>query len=296
MGKKEFSMKNIPKSKISTVLGFAAIMAAIVFSLGSCMSMLMGIAKTQYKNYGVFDSSVPADQQCELRFAFVNIKSFNGKPVAWGDRANNQGFVKVPAGRNTIVFDWVYEVTNLTDVDYDSVRGGATYTYTTTTSSLNNISFPNVEMLPGHNYFVGGGKGNDGLLRIWLLDQTYTPIGYYGDNVANPPRKSNTATEFEGTWKNTYGESFEFTGNSWIQTMPPLTGQNTGPNEIRLRGTFSVADGYITMYATDTSVDGKAWVSLLAMKQSYIWKYAFSGNNLMLELPYLYPDMAYQKQ
>jgi len=51
-------------------------------------------------------------------------------------------------------------------------------------------------MLPGHNYFIGGGKGNDGLLRIWLLDQTYTPSGYYNDVVADPPKESKTQTKF----------------------------------------------------------------------------------------------------
>jgi len=288
-------MKNVIKPKFSALFGIT-VLAVILLSLSGCMSMLLGIAKTQYKDYGVHDKSVSDDQMSELRFMFVNIKSFNGKPVAWGDRANNQGFVKVPSGTNTIVFDWVYEITKLTGVDYDSVRGAATYTYTTTTSSLSNISFPDVEMLPGHNYFIGGGKGNDGLLRIWLLDQTYTPSGYYNDVVSDPPKESKTQTKFEGTWKNIFGETFEFKGNTWIQTMPPLTGSNTGPNEIRLRGTFIDDGEKITLYATDTSIDRGKWFNLKAMKQAYIWKYAFDGNNLLLELPYMLPEMAYTKQ
>jgi len=289
-------MKNILKSKISILLGITAVTAAIVFSLNGCMSMLLGAAKAQYKDYGVYDKDVPDNQQVELRFMFVNIKSFNGKPVSWGDKTNNQGHVKVPAGNNTIVFDWVMERTNLTSVDYDSVKGGTTYTYTTTTSSLNNITFSDVEMLAGHKYIVGGGNGNDGLLRIWLSDMTYTPVGYYGDVVANPPRASRTPTQFEGAWKNTYGETFAFTGNSWVQTLPPMTGSNTGPNKIEMKGTFEIGDEYITLYVTDTSVDGGIWVNLKAMKQAYIWRYSLNGNTLSLELPFMILETAYMKQ
>ncbi|GHU55473.1 hypothetical protein FACS189442_3090 [Spirochaetia bacterium] len=82
-------------------------------------------------------------------------------------------------------------------VDYDSVRGGATYTYTT--SSLNNITFPEIDMLPGHNYFIVGGNG------------------------------------------------------------------------------------------------GK-WFDLKAMEQAYIWKYSLDGNNLLLELPWMMPEITYKKQ
>jgi hypothetical protein len=287
-------MKNSLKLKHLALFGITVMVISL--SLTSCMSMLMGIAKTQYKNQGVFDKSVSADQQSELRFMYVNIKSFNGKSVSWGNKANNQGFVKIPAGINTIIFDWVSETTELSGSDYDSVRGGTTFTYTTTTSSLKDITFPDVEMLAGHKYMVGGGKGTDGLLRVWLLDMTYTPVGYYGDVVAKPPKASKTQTKFEGTWKNIYNETFSFAGNTWIQTLPPLTGTNTGTNEIRMRGTF-VDDGeYITLYATDTSIDRKKWFDLKAMKQAYIWKYKSNENNLLLELPYMLPELEYTKQ
>ena len=293
-------MKNVLKSRFSTMLGIAVALTVIVFLLSGCMSTMMkmgtSLAQKQNKDYGVFDSSVTADQQAELRFMFVNIKSFNGTTVSWGDKANNQGFVKVPAGNNTIIFDWVQETTQMTGVDYNSARGSTTYKYTTTTSSLDNIIFPDVEMLPGHNYFIGGGKGNDGQLRIWLLDQTYTPMGFYGDTVADPPKASKTATEFEGSWKNIFDESFEFTGNTWIHTMPPLTGANTGPNEIRLRGTFEIADEYITMYVVDTSIDKGRWFPLSSMRQANIWKYSFNENELLMEVPYFYPELAYTKQ
>ncbi|MCL2174827.1 MAG: hypothetical protein FWB73_02160 [Treponema sp.] len=289
-------MKNLLKPKYSALFGITILIIVMLISLTGCMSMMLKLAQSQYKDHGVFDRSVPVEQQSEVRFMFVNIKSFNGKPVSWGDKANNQGFVKVPSGTNTIVFDWVHEMTKLTSVDYNSVRGATTYTYTTTTSSLNNITFPNVEMLPGHNYFLGGGKGNDGQLRIWLLDQTYTPTGYYGDIVANPPKESKTPTKFEGTWKNIYGETFEFSGNTWIQKMPPLTGSNTGPNEVRMKGTFFEDGDFIKLYATDTSIDGGRWFNLKAMKQAYFWKYKLEGNNLLLELPYIMPEMSYVKQ
>ena len=277
-------------------MGIISALLIIGVSLSGCMSMMTGIAKALYKDYGVYDKSVPDNQQCDLRFMFVNIKSFNGRSVSWGDKANNQGHIKVPAGVNTFVCNWVMELTNFTGVDYNSVSGATTYTYTTTTSSLNNITFPNIEMLPGHNYMIGGGKGNDGLLRVWLLDMTYTPSGYFGDNVANPPKASKTPTQFEGTWKNTYGETFAFTGNSWLQSLPPMTGSNTGPNKIEVKGTFEIGDEYITLYATDTSVDGGRWWNLKPQKQAYIWKYSLNGNNLLLELPYMFPEIVYVKQ
>jgi len=260
------------------------------------MSMLMGIAKAQYKDYGVHDKSVSTDQLCELRFMFVSIKSFNGKSVAWGDKANNQGHVKIPAGINTIVFDWVYETTNMSGVDYDSVKGSTTYKYTTTTSSLSNITFPDIEMLPGHNYFLGGGKGKDGKLRIWLIDQTNNPTGYYGDDVAKAPKKSKNKTQFDGAWKNIYGETFTFEGNTWLQTLPPLTGSNTGPNKVEMKGTFVYDDESLTLYTTDTSVDGGMWLDISAMRGAFIYKYSLHGNILLLELPWMMPEMPYMKQ
>ena len=289
-------MKNFFRSKLSAHFGIIVMMTVIVIFLTGCMSMLMSMAQSQYKDYGYFDSAVPADQLSELRFGMVNVKSFNGKSVSWGDRANNMGFAKVPSGVNTIVFDWVHETQNMPRVNYDSVRGAATYTYTTTTSSLRNISFNDVEMLAGHKYFIGGGMGTDGQLRIWLLDMTYTPSGFYGDTVANAPRANSTPTKFEGTWVNIYGESFIISGNSWLQTLPPLTGSNTGPNQVQMRGTFEFNDEYLTLYSTGTSVDGGIWINISSMKQAYIYRYSFENENLMLELPFMLPTMAYIKE
>ena len=230
----------------------------------------------------------------------MNVKSFNGQTVRWGDHANNMGFVKVPAGINTIIFDWVNEtqITKLDSVNYSAVTGATTYTYVTTTtrSRLNNLTFTDAQMLPGHKYFIGGGKGVDGELRIWLLDMTYTPSGFYGDDVSNPPRASRTPTQFEGKWKNSHGETFEFKGNKFTQTIPPMTATNTGNIKLELQGTFEINDGYITLYVIKTAANGGIWVSIKFMKQSYIYKYSLDGNNLMLELPWMLPETAYSKQ
>ena len=287
-------MKNLSRPKFTAYFGIIAIMTVIV--LTGCMSMMMKMAQNQYKDYGFFDNAVPADQLSQLRFGMVNIKSFNGVSVSWGDRSNNLGFVRVPSGLNTIVFDWVQETTSMPRISYDSVRGATTYTYTTTTSSVNNITFTDAEMLAGHNYFIGGGMGADGELRIWLLDMTYTPSGFYGDDVADAPRANSTPTVFEGTWINIYGESFEISGNSWVQTLPPLTGSNTGPNQVQMRGTFDFDDEYLTLYLASTSVDGGIWINISSMKQASIYRYSFEGDDLMLELPFVLPAMPYVKE
>jgi hypothetical protein len=129
-----------------------------------------------------------------------------------------------------------------------------------------------------------------------MLDQTYMPSKYYGDNVAKPPKKSKKATQFEGTWKNKYGETIVFKGNTWQQTLPPMTGQNTGPNQIELKGTFMSDSETITIYSTDTSVDGGIWVDISAMGQSFIYRYSFIDNVMILELPWLFPETAYIKK
>jgi len=288
-------MKNISKFKKLPLLGIIVFLMIIGILLSSCMSMLFGIAKKQYADYGVYDKSVADDQSCELRFGLVIIKSFNGAPVSWGNKPDtNMGHVKIPAGVNTIVFDWVSQTTQLTDTQ----RSGNTikYTYTVTTKSLKNITFSNVNMTAGHTYFVGGGKGNDGDFRFWLLDQTNMPSGFYGDTVPKPPKASKAPTEFEGKWKNSFGETFVFSGNTWLQTLPPYTGTNTGPNQIQLKGTFSFENGTMTLHYNETSVDGGMWVNLKPMENAYIYKYFFNGNILLLELPYMLPVTEYIRQ
>ena len=265
--------------------------------------MRLGIAvseiKSLNKDFGVFDGSVSREQTCEIRFHYVNIKSFNGKTVSWGDKSNNMGFVKVPAGINTIVLDWVFESEYMTRTDYDSVRGGIKYNYTVITSDLRNITFPDVEMLPGHNYQIAGGLNKDGLLKLWLIDMTYVPSGLYGDEVSNPPRPSRTPTQIQGTWKNAHGETFEFTGNKWVHTQPPGTGQNPSSSNIRRRGTFTVSDGVLTLYVTDMympSLSSKKgnWLNIRVMRNAYIYHFSLEEDSLLLELPFVLPVTEYR--
>jgi len=288
--------------KIVFVAGTAVMMGAVLL-LSGCMSMMMGAAKSQYKDYGVYDKSVPADQMAELRFGLIIIKSFNGVPVNWGNTPNtNMGHVKVPAGVNTIVFDWVQETTQLTDVQQ---RGNTTiYTYTTTTKSLKDITFSNVNMLAGHNYFIGGSKLADGSFRFFLNDQTSTPSGFYGDIVPKAPKENRKIpTKFEGTWKNKFGESFKFTGNTWLQILPPYTGTNTGPDEIGMKGTFEYTDEKLTLFLNGVEMPSQPkWAvniasdSVKAQKQIFLYQYSFDENNLLLELPFMFPETVYIKQ
>ena len=292
-------MKNIFKPGFPPLFGIAVIMMIILFSLSSCVSIIMALvfpqARPQFRDFGVFDRSVPKSQMSEIRFSFVNVTSFNGRTVSWGNRANNMGFVTVPAGSNTIVFDWVQATANMVRTDFDSVMGNMGYAYFVTTTGLRNITFSDVEMLPGHKYFIGGGLDRNGHLRTWLIDQTFMPSGFYGDNISRPPRASNRQTEFQGVWRNTYGETFSFNGNRWVQILPPQTGLNTSRQEIRLRGTFAFSDGTMTLYVTDTYTAGGKWLNIGAMRNTHIYRYSFSGGNLLLELPYVLPLTVYSR-
>jgi hypothetical protein len=283
--------------------GLITLAVVIMVTLGGCMSMLMSSAKSQYKDYGVYDKSIPTDQMCELRFGLIIIKSFDGVPVNWGNTPNtNMGHIKVPAGEHTIVFDWIQETTQLTDVRQSG--NTTTYTYTTTTSSVKDISFSDVNMAAGHNYFIGGSKIADGSFRFWLLDQTSMPSGFYGDNVPKAPKENRkTPTKFEGTWKNSFGESFRFTGNTWLQILPPYTGTNTGPDELRMIGTFEYTDDTMTLFFNGVEMpDQPKWAvnmandGIKAQEQIYLYKYSLDGSNLLLELPYMLPETVYVKQ
>jgi len=291
-------MKNIFKSKFS-VLFVVTAMAAILLLFSSCatiLNIISAIVSTpRLIDHGVFDKAVPEEQMCEIRFSLVNITSFNGRPVYWGVSANNMGFVKVPAGKNTIVFDWVSSTANMVRADYDSVRGGSGYTYTVTTSGLRNIRFPDAEMLPGHKYLIGGGLNRSGRLITYLTDMTYMPSKLWGDKVPGAPRASKTATVFEGTWKNTYGESFEFVGNRFVWTIPPMARSNAGPSQLRMRGTFLSSDETITLFVTGTSVVEGVWTNIKAMRNAYIFVYSFGGSSLFLELPYVLPVAEFKK-
>jgi hypothetical protein len=280
------------KEKRICLIGLAVV---LVCTITGCMSMLMGIAKTQYKDYGVYDSSVPADQLCDFRFMFVNIKSFDGKPVNWGSKANNQGHIKVPAGTHDIVYDWLMEETKQTGASYNSGSRTMTYTYTTTTKSRKDIPIPGANFIGGHAYFLGGAQIPDGSLRVYLLDQTNMPNEYYGDIVADAPKPNKTTTEFEGSWKDADKVTFAFAGNTWEQLLPPHTATNEGDQEVKLKGTFETANGKITLSMTDTYAAGK-WISMTFMKSAFIYTYSFENGNLMLELGGVLPKTAYFKQ
>jgi len=296
-------MKNRSKSKFLTLFGLIIFLMISVFSLIGCMSMATGMVKSQYKDYGVYDKSVSTDQMCELRFGLIIIKSFNGVPVNWGNAPNtNMGHIKVPAGVHTIVFDWVEQTEKLTGIQQSG--NTTTYTYTITTKSLKDITFSDVNMLAGHNYFVGGGKIADGSFRFWLLDQTSTPSGFYGDIVPKAPKEDRKIpTKFEGTWKNNFGESFRFTGNTWLQILPPYSGINTGPDELRMIGTFEYTDKNLTLFFNGVEMPSQPkWAvniandAIKAQEQIYLYQYSFDKDNLLLELPFVLHETVYIKQ
>jgi hypothetical protein len=276
-----------------------------VLLLSGCMSIMTEIGKSMYKDLGVHDSSVPDDQQCEIRFIGIRVKSFNGKSVSWGSAnvsnaravARNtvsMGHIKVPAGINTIIFDIIKEETNLTNTH--STQTYTEYTYTTTTTSFTDITFPNVSMLAGHNYLIGGDTLSDGRLSVWLIDMTNNPTGFYGDNVLNAPKKSNTPTKFEGSWaggKRGNMMVFEFKGNTWELLVSPYTWLNYGPDHLKQRGTFTEENGILSLYLTEQQV-GLIWLNLKPMKMAYIYNYSFEDDNsLLLELPFVSPEMRF---
>jgi len=274
-------------------------LAIICFSLNGCISMMVMAAQTseankraktlletsrvQHINFGVYDISVPTDSLCELWF-LPNIISINGKTVNWFHSNSEWGYAQIPSGKNTIVFNWIHETPN--PVDYDSVRGEIVSIYSTTTSSRNNITFPNVEMAADHKYLISGGMGTDRRLRTRLIDVTNVLSRFlYGDNVPDAPKKSGKRTQFNGTWQNNYGVSIKFSGNTWMQTTPPMTAMNETSNQVKWRGTFEDTDGILTLYVTEVfNITGKMWGDATGFKEAFVYKYSFNGNkNLLLE-------------
>jgi len=275
-----------------------------VLLLSSCVSMMVSMAKSDYKDFGVLDSSVPDDQQCEIRFGGIRITSFNGEAVKWGsanvanaravtDNKYSSGHIKVPAGENTIVFDFIQVNTEQTNT---SIKPQYTeYTYTTTTTSAKDITLPNISMLAGHNYFIGAEKRSDGKLDIWLFDMTNWPYGFYGDDVINAPKKSKTPTEFEGKWiggKRGNIVVYTFKGNTWESSISPYTWTNImSPGVVRCRGTFTAENGVLTLYVTHRW--GLVWINFKSAKEAHIFNYSIEGNNMELEWPRLAPNMRF---
>ena len=260
-------------------------------AITGCVSMAVGMASSRIRDYGVYDSSVAENQLSDFIFIGVNVRSFNGNPVNWGDRANNMGRISVPAGTHDIVYDWVQEETRQTGSS--TSMGTVTVTYTTTTRSLTGLRIDQIEFLPGHKYFLGG-AWVDGQVLIYMQDITNTPSQMWGDDVPNAPRASRTPTEFEGVWSGSDGTTFIFSGNSWQMIIPPGISTNFSDQESNSRGTFTVEGNKIIMHMGEINVNGR-WTNVSAIRQANIWTYRFAGNNLMLEIEYLLPTVTYIK-
>ena len=318
---KKLFIKNIKK------IIWIIISVVVIVSFVGCMSLVMGYTKSLYKDYGVYDKSVPNEQMCEFRILNVFIKSFNGNSVSWGKipswenttashgtgkALGSFGYIRIPAGTNSFIFDWVETIKEETRTETRGSSSGGSYTiithYQITTESSRNNTFSNIEMLPGHKYYISGSKGNDGKLRFWLEDCTSTPSGFFGDKVPRAPKENlKNSTKFDGTWFNNYGESIKFTGNTWLQRLPPYCGQNTGPDELRMFGTFQFTDEKITLFFNGVEYTGPArdappkWAlkmandAIKAQEQIFIYKYYFDGNKILLELPWMLPEIAYTK-
>jgi len=277
-----------------------------VLLLSGCISMMASMAKSYYKDYGVIDSSVPDDQQCEIRFGGINITSFNGKPVNLGSAnvsseraiAKNDysgGHIKVPSGTNTIVFDFIQVQEEL--ANWRDMGNHMEYTYKTTTTSAKDITYSNVQMLAGHNYFIIAEIGANGNIQTWFFDVTNWPQGFFGDNVSNPPKKSNTPTVFEGIW--TGGERgrmviYTFKGNTWEADLSPYTWTNVmSPNVGRCKGTFTVENGILTLYVTHWY--GLGWMDFTAAHEAQIFNYSIDGNNMVLDWQWILPKMQFTR-
>ncbi|MDR0910186.1 MAG: hypothetical protein LBM77_10535 [Spirochaetaceae bacterium] len=294
--------------KFFTIVGIiVASMLLVTGCMSTMMNMAAGIMSAMFKDYGVYDASVPADQQSNLRFVFVKIKSFDGKPVDWeGSGANNMGKVSVPSGKHKIVFDWMQE--KQTGSSYNSYNGTTTYTYTT--KSLKDISM-DIDLTAGHSYMLSGNEMN-GDLSLQMQDMTYNPSALYGDEVPDAPKASTTPTEFEGTWNGPGEVQFVFAGNTWTQTMPPtkapdsltdaqLSSMGVGSDRMiytTMSGTFLTKDNVLTLVITQIASGGPSAkpMDMSALKQATIYHYKFDNGALILEQPGAAPAATYTKQ
>jgi len=259
----------------------------------SCMSMAVGMIKSMYKDYGVYDKYIPKEELCDFRFVGVSVKSFNGKSVSWGDKANNMGYVKLPAGTHDIVFDWVgEEESKITNSSYDPRSGITTWTTTTTRQAIRNIVIPQITFLPGHKYSLAGTLYNN---QFWFFiqDVTNTPSGMFGDEVAKAPKESKTPTELEGTWKASDSTIYKFVGNTWemdIFQKSYMATPYTPPEGVKAKGTFEINSDKITMYFTQQGINGKKISDISAIEQAAIFTYSFDNENLFLQVEYLFPQ------
>jgi len=278
--------------RVGQLLGLAVVLVAFLVTVTGCMSLAVKMAQSMTKDYGVYDTSVPESQMSDFIFVGVNVRYFNDNQVNWGDKANNMGRIKVPAGVHDIVYDWIQEETQQTGSSHSSA--GTTTTYTTTTRSLTGLKISQIEFLPGHKYALGG-AWVDGAARIHMQDITNTPSEMWGDTVANAPKESKIPTNFEGTWKGEDSTVFKFAGNTWEMTIPPGVSTNFTDQESQSRGTFAINGDKMSMYLTHVGLGGK-WVKVSALKQEMIWTHSLIGSNLEMEIEYYLPKVVYLKQ
>ena len=279
--------------KYAGIIIITILVSVIMVSMSGCMSMISSLAKSMIKDYGVYDSSVPADQLCDFIFVGVNIKSFNGNRVDWGSKANNMGRIKLPAGTHNFIYDWIQEDTRQTGSSYNASTGTTTIKYTTTTRTLKDLEISQIEFIPGHRYSLAGSWIDEGV-RIYMQDTTNTRADMWGDTIANAPKESLIPTDFEGNWTGGDSTTFKFAGNTWEYTIPPGVSTNYSNNVVQLKGTFETDGNQIIMYQTHVGNGGR-WFSIGGLKTATIWTYAFNGRNLELEVEYLTPMVVYSK-
>jgi len=278
---------------VKKLIGFTVVLAVMLISISGCMSLMSSMTKSMIKNYGVYDNSVPESQLADFIFIGVNIKSFNGNRVNWGDKANNMGRIKLPSGTHDIIYDWIQEETQQTGSSYNSYTGTTTLKYTTTTRSIRDIKISQMEFLPGHRYQLSGAWVN-GEVYLYIQDITNIRLHMYGDTTANAPKESAAPTNFDGVWNGEDGTIFKFSGNTWEYTVPPRVAINYSDSGIKLKGTFEIDGRNIIMYQTHIDNNNK-WFNVAGLKQAYIWTYVFNGNRLELEIEYLTPRVVYTK-
>jgi hypothetical protein len=291
--------------RVGKLIGLAAVAAVMMCTAAGCTLSL----KSTIQEYGVYDTSVPEDQLCDLFFIGVDIKTFNGKPVNWnekkkvitvfgsedggivptksGDIGTNMGRIKVPAGTHDFVYDFEWQ-----DV------GESATSFIITWRTIRDLEISQIEFLPGHRYSLYGTTlGNT--VKIYMQDITNARADMYEDTIAKAPKISKTPTAVEGNWKGSDATTLKFAGNTWEMDMPPekfpgnflytsINSYNytsiTGlpGNYAKIKGTFEIDGDKITLYHTHAG-RGSMWISVASVKAASIWTYSFEGETLNLE-------------
>jgi hypothetical protein len=255
--------------------------------------MLTGCATPQkpakgsfFVDYGIYDQSVPENEQAELRFLGIRFKTFNGEKVKWGGSliGEENGYVRIPAGTHDLFFDWYYEM-----IEFDMV----TRKQKQTIKRVDGI-FMSYEFKPGHKYLLSCTDMQDGTVTTTLLDITYTPNEFYGDIIPDAPKAAAAATVFEGEWEwsgPNANSVYKFAGNTWESTTLVVIPEKNTKSEQKAKGTFDITDR-LNLYYTDTMLisDNKALSSIsgkwrpITSKQAIYYTYTFEEGNLLLEM------------